>query len=501
MRDRFISIVLFVVVASIYFATTSGITSSHDGSHYALLRARADEQRWTIETYADFMDDSPAPHIALRNGQVYSAHPPGTALLARPFYAMGGVLPGPASPLPSRHDGDNPRLVYVMLLPVLAGAGTVVLLYYLLRYYDLSRFAALTTALTLAFGSTLWKYSSVLYAHALAGFLVMLAIVMVLRVYRARYLDVWSGIGLGLALGTSVLVEYANLLFVLAVCVYLIVSLNRELITGKNWWLSIALLIGSAALPLALLVNYNMTNFGGPFMTSYNYAVNAPWAASLNNTFDFPFPRGLVGLLWFGRDGQDQINQGLLLLMPVTALGLTGIWSYFREHAREGVLVVGVFAVYLLLYATHHTFSGFTGDGRYLLPFLALLFIPIGFSIDDLYRLEFDEQPIEGIKAGLMFITYGLIFFSVRNQMTHINFSANYELTPILLDRTAATPANLGHILGNLFVNTSNLILLWLILGVAIGAMIAVFQWGWVLRRQRIERLHMARLKIDSDQD
>ena len=32
------------------------------------------------------------------------------------FYTLGNYLPDPLTPLPSRHDAENPRLLYVMLL-------------------------------------------------------------------------------------------------------------------------------------------------------------------------------------------------------------------------------------------------------------------------------------------------------------------------------------------------------------------------------------------------
>jgi hypothetical protein len=36
--DCLVAVVLFVGLSSLYFATVSGITSSNDGSHYALTR-------------------------------------------------------------------------------------------------------------------------------------------------------------------------------------------------------------------------------------------------------------------------------------------------------------------------------------------------------------------------------------------------------------------------------------------------------------------------------
>src|SRR5574341_2320068 len=139
MRPRWISLLLFLIISSIYYATSSGITSSNDGSHYALLRAIVDEGRFRIETYAQYAEGN---DLAIRDEVWYSDRPPGTALLCIPFYVAGGVMPPPIRDLATRHDEGNPRLAYVVMLPVFPGAGTAMLLYHLLRGYELSQLAA-----------------------------------------------------------------------------------------------------------------------------------------------------------------------------------------------------------------------------------------------------------------------------------------------------------------------------------------------------------------------
>ena len=61
MRDRVLSVVLLILVSSVYYATSAGLTSSNDGSHYALLRAMVDEGRFEIETYAHLKPSSSSP--------------------------------------------------------------------------------------------------------------------------------------------------------------------------------------------------------------------------------------------------------------------------------------------------------------------------------------------------------------------------------------------------------------------------------------------------------
>ncbi len=49
-------VVLFVVMSSVYFATASGITSSNDGSHYALARTMLQNRAFTLNEFDDFAE-------------------------------------------------------------------------------------------------------------------------------------------------------------------------------------------------------------------------------------------------------------------------------------------------------------------------------------------------------------------------------------------------------------------------------------------------------------
>jgi len=449
-KSLFIWVGLFVFTASVYYATAAGTTSSNDGSHYALLRAMIDEQRFEIKTYAEYAEGN---DLAIRDEVIYSDRPPGTAISGIPFYVFGRILPKPINTLPSRHDEGNPALAYLVMLPVFAGAGTVVLLYQLLRSYDLSMFASLTAALSFALGTTIWKYGSVFYSHAVSAFLVTLAVYLTLRTVREGHLTKSIGLLLGLVLGLSVLVEYSNAILIVLVVLYLAIRLKQNLLVS---WQSLVLAAGGGLIGVGFLMYYNTVNFGGPFTTSYNFAINYPWASSFASTFDVPLTQGLPAMLWYGKDALGEENQGLFLLMPITLVGIIGTWFYVKVQWQEAVLVVGCFLFQLVLFSMHHTFSGFTFDGRYLMPFISLLFVPIGFALD---RILLDDNSLR--RTLSLFIMYGLVYLSVRNMMAHIAFSYNYHLDPGLVMRRAATPQNWSYILSNIFVNWQNLPLLW----------------------------------------
>src|SRR5689334_12524311 len=96
--DKRIAIALFIVVSSVYFATMIGVTSSNDGSHYALVRAIIDRHNFEISPYLDFTEHQ---DYALRGDLRFSDRPPGTALVASPLYALSTFLPAPLKQPPS----------------------------------------------------------------------------------------------------------------------------------------------------------------------------------------------------------------------------------------------------------------------------------------------------------------------------------------------------------------------------------------------------------------
>ena len=469
-------ILLFVGLSSLYFATTSGITSSNDGSHYALARTMVANRTFALKQFDDYAEGN---DIAVREGVLYSDRPPGTAVFSALFYSLADFLPAPRSLLPSRHDADNPHLAYVLLLPVWAGAGTAVLLYGLLRRQGVTRPSAVTAVLMFGLGTIQWKYSTVLFSHALSGFLVLLAVWLARGLVTDRDPH-WRRYGwLGLVLGVAVLVEYANALLVLLVGLFVVAG-GRPF-TPRRLLVTTAAFVGGGIIPALFLSYYNTVNFGSPFTLSYAYAINYPWAGDFRATFSTPLPDGLRAMLIWGQAGgwcnPTCFNQGLFLLSPVMLLALPGFVFYFRRARRDFFLTTTIFLVYLLLFSKHFTLHGFTGDGRYLAPFLSLLALPLAHCLDWLFTPP--RQP--GRQTAAYLVVYSLFFLSLRNQFYHVGFSYNYNLDLSRLDQLIASPQNWQYLSSQVFRNTANLPLLWL----AETAVFLLLAGGRILTRSR----------------
>ncbi len=474
--DWLIVILLFLVISSLYFATTSGITSSNDGSHYALLRTIIENRSFALNQFDDYAEGN---DIAItEDGQLYSDRPPGTALLGTIFYMTGNWLPRSPWDLPTRHDAGNPRLLWLMVLPAWAGAGTVFLLYTLMRELSLSRAAALTAAIMFGLGTVHWKYSSVLYSHALSAFLVILAIFLTIRMAYRQKEQRSTAFLLGIIVGFSVLVEYANALLVVILLAYLFWQYWP--ISIKKLLIPIGLLLAGGLISAGILAYYNNVNFGSPFRLSYTYAINYPWASSFFTTFNYPLVQGLQALLYWGPvDGWCDgtcYNQGVFLMSPILLLALPGWLTYCQKKPKECILTTGVFLVYLLLFAKHRTLHGFTADGRYLVPYLSLMAIPLGFTVAWLRSLK--HHPVW--QASLMFILYGLFFVSMRNVIYHIGFSYNYNLDLSLIEPIIGSIDNWQVLLRQMLPNAVNLPFLWLLESILL--MLLLFFW-WLFAK------------------
>src|SRR5512136_2093274 len=86
--DAGIALLLFVLTSSVYFATITGVTSSNDGGHYALVRAIVERGSFEISPYLSFTENQ---DYAFNGDRRFSHNPPGTALLSAPLYALSYV--------------------------------------------------------------------------------------------------------------------------------------------------------------------------------------------------------------------------------------------------------------------------------------------------------------------------------------------------------------------------------------------------------------------------
>lgn len=161
----------------------------------------------------------------------------------------------------------------------------------------------------------------------------------------------------GLFAGLGVLTKLAFIVNLPIFVVYLLATSGK----GRR---ARDLLVFSApvAIFLTLALGYNYAKFESILKTGY-------WGAA---GFTTPLFVGLYGLLFSS-------GKSLFLYAPVALLGFVSMKAFAKSHRREMFLLLGLFAVNLLLIAKYRDWGGEGSWGpRYLTLVLPCLVLPIG---------------------------------------------------------------------------------------------------------------------------
>ncbi len=397
-------------LAALYFSlgARDGIISTNDGSHYALTKALAADGTVRIDAYVNYAAIQPPRgtpttddyrDLSYYDGHFYSDRPPGTALLAVPFYWLGRV----AAAFSGRQDLDFP-LRYVTMLPPLLGAATALALALLARGLGAGWPAAIATAVSGALSTLLLKYATLLYSHITGAACVTGALAAILLAEQHTRWRRWLlALGGGL-LGYSAVAEYPNLLLIAPVGLYLL--WRWRLGTGESPATAarrrrLPIIFGFARgwlLPVALLLGYNWAVFGRPWHTSYTYQYYFTWSRSFATTYILQPAYMLDGLRWLLIG-----PAGLFTVTPVFALALWGLVLLARRSPARALLLLGVVLVILIPTAAHRTYrGGGSQDTRYLLTIVPALLAPLAIWFEQLVWPP--SRPARARRARLLLL-------------------------------------------------------------------------------------------------
>jgi hypothetical protein len=385
-------------LAILFFALTAreGIISTNDGSHFALTKALAVDGTASIDPYVNYAAIQPARgtptvedyrDLSFYDGHFYSDRPPGTALLAVPFYWLGNA----ADTVSGRVELDFP-LRYVTMLPPLLGAATALALALLARGLGAGWPAAVATAAIGALTTLILKYATLLYSHITGAAFVTGALAVVLLAERSERYRRWLLALGGLLLGYSAVAEYPNLLLIAPVGAYVLwrwlrpgdrgpwtVDRGPQLPSTVYRLLSTVYRLPPTAfalgwlVPVILLLGYNWAVFGRPWHTSYTYQYYFTWSRSVSTTYILQPGYVVEGLRWLLVG-----SAGLFTITPVLLLAIWGLVLLARKAPARALLIVGVVLIILLPTAAHRTYKGGgSQDTRYLLAIVPTLLAPL----------------------------------------------------------------------------------------------------------------------------
>jgi hypothetical protein len=342
--DAKIAAGLFLLAAVTFGYFTGGAGWNQD-AHFDLTRAIVERQTLYIDGYdVNTGDVSPGS-----NGHTYINKPPGASILAAaPYAVVYAVERGLHAPVDSLTRMN--RWISTALSAGLCGALIGPILYiYGRRRIAASRAAALCVSGVILFGTIVFPYSTMLFAHVPAALVLLLAFTLLeTRPFAA-----------GIAAGIAVACFYVC---ALAAVVLVLLAFSYQRRTAVRFIL--------AGLPFALLMAvYQWLCFGSPFRTSMEASTRFTEKGLLFGVIALPSTDALYGIT-------ISPYRGLFFVSPILLLAVAG-FAVMKRNGEYWALVAIASAFILVIASFNGWHGGFAFGPRYLVPIIPLLGIPM----------------------------------------------------------------------------------------------------------------------------
>jgi hypothetical protein len=278
----------------------------------------------------------------------------------------------------------------------LTGAIGTVLVFVLLRRWNVGRSTAAATALAFHFASPWQVYATLYYSHVLAGTLTLSAIALLDLGSSRASSSVIRAFAAGFCAGAAVVAEYTMATFVVAVMVAgAATSIGRMGERGgartRNAAALLAFLFGGL-LPALLLGWYHFRVTGDPFVPAYRYEVERGFAAVHGRAGGIPLSTLQPGAM---KELLVGLSIGLLWFAASAVWSIPGIWTLTRRRPFVGRAVL---LSSLLLFAAIACFPNWNGGlatgPRFLVPILPLLFVAAGVATSSACAAPFGRSVV-----------------------------------------------------------------------------------------------------------
>ena len=392
MNDRRIAIALFIVAFGTYVYFYGGWGANQE-VNYALTRAMVEARTFAVDDFTVHEGD-----IANgRGGHVYSNKPPGLSMLAAAPYALQYALQQRRIVRFRDYWRTNKRLVTIEICGIAGALIPAILFLYGRRVLRVSAWSAALVALMIAFGTIVFPYSTMMFAHVPSALFLLLAFVLV----RTR--PVLAGVAAGIASMCFLLCIPAAL--ILAGAAALSGTATAE---GSGRHKSALLFIAGGAHFAIALAMYQWICFGSTFVTSLERSGYAQQGLVL----------GVFGTPTHFFDLLVPEYRGLFFSSPILLFALIGFAFLWRRFRAEAIAILAIALVFLLSIASFNGWHGGAAFGpRYLVPIIPLLGIPMMFAADrwrvawlvlgaisiaiNLAATAVDPMPIDGMMHPL----------------------------------------------------------------------------------------------------
>ena len=312
--------------------------------------------------------------VSLSDGHLYSNKAPGSSFAAVPAYVVLRTI--------TRVFGQGEPSLDSMVWAFRFSVGIVPsLVFLLLLWRFLTRYAPRPATRRLvvggyALGTMAMTYSMQFMAHQLAAICIAVSYMMIVRVVedgKPTSQLMWAG----LAAGCAPLVDYQAAFAGIPIAAYLVVKLLQ-----RRDWIGIVKAGIGAMPPIALLLYYHASAFGGALTTGY----------TKTKYFDANHASGFLGLdsfRWEALFGSTlSPDNGLLFLSPLLLLAIPG-WYWLARRRRWAAFSVtlAVCVLYLAFISSLKFWRGGWNVGpRYITALLPFAMIPVAVAADALDR-------------------------------------------------------------------------------------------------------------------
>jgi len=370
--DRRIAAGLFVLTFVTYAWFFNG-GGWNQNSYLDLVRSIVERRAVNIDPYHGNTGDVSWSRSS-GDWHVYINKPPGVAFVGAVPYAFLYAIERVAKIPPGSWEvlTVNAWLITVFTCGVTGALIPVLLFIHGRRKAGASPLGALGVALAVAFGTIVFPYSTMLFAHVPAAMFLLLALVLLDE--RPLLAGVAAGI--------------AGACYYVSIPVALILLIGAWVRNGPR----AALRFGLGGIPFGiLLLLYQFLNFGSPFVTATEVSTGFVEKGLLFGVLRLPTLDALWGLTF-------DDYRGLFFISPVLLLAFVGM---FRMTRRDLALLLPIVVFYFVAIASFNQWHGGWAFGpRYILPVVPLLAIPM--------------LSLRGRVLGLVGIGLGIFSFGVH---------------------------------------------------------------------------------------
>ncbi len=338
--------------------------------------------RLDIGGFSKLTDDK-----AFSKGKYYSDKAPGMSFLAVPVAYLFTRFTRVSPNVDLDDEGPNIKRTKLLLLSYFCTVATSGLLtafaaaalFGFIESKTANWQAAAVGTAAYALATPAWGWATNFFGHAAAAALLIIGFILAdklaMGMDRARDWKTTAGLILaaGLALGSSITVEFPSAVPVALILGYLAILNIRKQTFASALLITVAVGAVAAAAQIPLLL-YNAAAFGAPFKLGYSNVVG--FAAMKTGFFGISLPSlHVLGEILFG------LRRGILWLSPVLVLAFVGAFDGFRREGERvrSALIASIAVFYLLLNASYAYWDGGWSTGpRHITPMFPFLALGLG---------------------------------------------------------------------------------------------------------------------------